>query len=486
MRKNTFVFCLLAGCAAQPAAAPEQVVVPRFVRTLPPGPLAEEAPHEAPVFGEARLENGLRVLVVKQTRRPIVMVRLMLGNGSASDPNDAYGATYFAVSQLGDLYEQRGGQKLLAERSLRWQVAEIGGALHTQVMPDDSWIGIDGYAKDTPQYLQMLGEAVTVPRRGPETFGARRTGMIHALEDLELSDELAFQRFLSRAAFGVDHAYSRPPFGSVTDLENISYEQVIEQQKRVLSPTAATLIVTGDVDPKLILKAARASFQKWRAPREALRTAIPPPAVTSNNRVTIIPREPAHSVAICAARPLTDVNASDAALDVLAAMLGESSGGRLGHELRGKNGLSYYAHASIVRMRAARSIFACTRVRPEDATLALSLFTETIHRFRGQPQDAHELDRAKALLIAKIEQRNESTQQAMYAAMESAQLRSFSTDAEQIAAIRAVSAGEIAELARTVLDKNTLRILLAGEPKHAKKAISENNLGEPIIARAVR
>lgn len=489
MKKSAGMLVLLTACASQPSLpvlSSETVTQERYERTPPPGPLAEEAPHDAPVIGEARLENGLRVLVVRQARRPIVMIRLMLGNGSASDPIDAYGATYFAVNQLGDLYEQKNGKRILSERSLRWQVAELGGALQTAVLPDESWLGIDGYAKDTAKYLTMLGAAVTEPRRGPETFEARRSAMIHALEDLELSNELAFQRFLTRAAFGVDHPYARAPFGTMTDLQDVSYEQMRDQQKRMLSPTSSTLIVTGDVQPSEILRAVRASFAKWRAPKEVLRTTIEPPAVTTNNRVTIIPREPAHSIAICAARPLTGVNGSDAALDVLAAMLGGGSEGMLAYELREKNALSYSAQASIVRLRNARSMFACTRVRNEDATQALALFTETIDRFREQAPPAEELERAKAMLIAQVEARQETTAQSMQAAIESVQLRAFAREAEEIAAIRAVSSEEIAALAKLVLDRGTLRLVLAGEPKHAKKAIAANNLGEPVVVRALR
>lgn len=485
--KTRILSLLVASTACASSTAVVQQSAPDYQRTPPPDPLDADVPrHEAAVI-DGVLENGMRIVVVKQGRRPIVMMRLLLGEGAATDPPGAIGATYFAVSALGDVYELKAnGDEEIGEKSLRFQVATLGGGLSTSVTADDAAIGIDGYAADAGKYIEMLGAAITEPRHGEETFDARRTSIIHALEDVELGDDEAFFEYLSRAAFGTDHVYARSIYGTVTDLQNLGYEQILQQQQRLLSPSSATLLVVGAIDPKQIVSQARAAFRGWRGPKRPVRASVPPPAVTTDRRVTIIPREPAHSLAICAARPLTDVSASDAALDVLAAILGERSGSRLSKALRGKHGLTYSAHASIIKRRSARSIFACSRVRPDDATRALGLFTETLHQFSRQPLAPEELERAKALLLANIAARDESVPQTLSARLERLQRKTSQTPAQERAAIEAVNKEQIEELARAVLAKDTLRILLAGDPREAKKAIRENQLGDAQVVRSLR
>lgn len=474
-----------------PSAARAQPVEPPALpwERLPmPGALPSDAgvgPSPAKI-SDVSLENGLRVVVIEQHRRPVVSIRLRFGAGSASEPAGAIGSTYLAVAQLGDYYEEKGGDELLGEESFRWMVYELGARFDYDVDADASGIGVDGYASDTSRYLELLAQAVIEPRHGVETFAARRDGMIHALEDLQLEDDEAFVRLLGRASFGVRHVYGRSVYGTIADLKALGHEQMAERQDRLLNPRGSTLVIVGDVDTKAVWAAVRRAFARWTAVVAPIRPAPPPPPSIRPGAVIVIPREPATSMAVCGARPLSDVVGSDAALDVLAAILGGGVGSRLVASLREEHALSYSAQAWIIRRRHARALLACTRVGSSDTAAGLERLLEVLRAMEANPPSAEELARGKALVRAELEARFEDVGSTVASVTEALDLGLRLDRSGELEALDRVTAEEIHTLAKQVLAPKGLQFLLSGDPRQAKQAVTANKLGKVEVVRSVR
>lgn len=444
----------------------------------PPPPLpASGTP--APASREQVLPNGLRVVVVEHRRRPVVLVRLLLPRGSLTDPPESGGATWLAVHLVSDFHEKGDdGEELVEEKSFRRQVAELGGSTVVEVGPDASLIGITGYAQDTKEYVRLLGDAVVRPRRGEEAFDSRRDALLDQLEDLETSDPEALGRFLAEAAFGQGHPYARSVVGTRASLTRLGLEDVVAQQERILAPGGATLLVVGDVGADAVFAAAKAAFAKWRRPSTAspaVRAAVAPAGRTDTD---FLERKPAATLVACAARPLGDVQASDGALDVLAAVLGGGMRSRLELALRERTGLTYDASAGILRRRSARAFLACAALAAGDAGKGVRLFRETLDGVASTPPTDEEIRRAKGLLVGGIESSWDDSGRIAATWLEALRMgRARPRLDEDRGGIERVSPDELRALARTVLRPSALRWIVSGEARAAAQAVEGNELG---------
>ncbi len=391
-----------AAVAPSAAAQPPVAAAPRSSAPLPPP--AVPAALAVPRAIEAVLPSGLRLVVVEQHRRPLLDVVLVLPTGSLADPLGASGSTNLALQLLSD-YRERSptGEELVDEKSFRRQAAELGGAVQFAIDPDASVIAFSGYPRDAAAYLKLLADAVARPRHGALSFAARRDGLLDALDDLETSDPETLRRVLREAAFGPGQPYARSEVGTRSDLTRLGLEEVEAQQERLLVPRGATLLVVGDVAADRILAEARGAFRRWVS--DGTPPLVPqPPGALLRGGVGFLRRQPASTLLVCAARPLGDVRASDAELEVLAAVLGKGIRSRLMGSLRTGPGLAYEAWAELVRHRRGRAFLACAPVDGDHADEGARLFRRTLEELRAAAPEEGEVARARALVLAEREE----------------------------------------------------------------------------------
>jgi zinc protease len=418
------------------------------------------------------------VVVVEHHARPVVMLRLILPRGSVTDPPRLEGVTWLAVHLATDFHERTDrGESLVEEKSLRREVAELGGALSAEVEPDYSVIRVSGYAQDASRYLALLGEAVVAPRHGEESYAQRRDVLLDVLDDLESSDPAALARVVDQAAFGVGHPYARSVIGTRRSLKPLGLEDVVAQQEGVLAPRGATLLVVGDVRADRIVADVRKAFARWD------RTALPPVAVlppTANGgkgEVGFLRREPASTLVACVTRPLSDV-AGEAAAEVLAAMLGAGTGSRLGRALREERGLTYTADAEIVRRRAARALVACVPLAAARAEEGLRAFRDALEAVRTGMPGEEEVRRARACRIAWRDEVQDDALRLAGAWVDAIALRGGIPRPEQERAeLERVRPEDVRRVAAAALRPETLRWILSGDPAVAARAVQANRLG---------
>lgn len=444
-------------------------------RTPPPAalPALPRALDRASVHA---LRNGLKVVVIEHKKRPVVTIRVLFPSGAAMEPERAAGASYLAIALLGDSYEiGENGKPIIDEKSFRYQVSKLGGHFTFAVTHDYSTLGIDGYARDSKRYLDMLAGALTRPRLGEDTFAARRDNILDVLEDAELSDDSTFFEFLGQASFGAGHTYARPVYGTMDNVPNLALEDVRLEQARLVTPKGATLIVVGDVSAPTVMAWAEASFGQWKGPPPPKEATIRAPAIGKRSSVGFIRRVPSTNLLVCATRALSDVKGQDEALDVLVEVLGHGAESRLGTILREQNGLTYGAYAEIVRRRFARTIVLCSRLRGSDADTGVRLFLQALEELRQKPPSDEEVLRARAVLIGAAEADRDDLGGQLGSTINA--LVTGVSEEERMTSLRQVSPEGVQALARKILESSQLQILVAGEPAHARTAVKANNLG---------
>lgn len=476
---------LLSAGSTRAQAAPPPAPTPASLAAPAPGeprpslpPPAAPRSRALPRAFEATLPSGLRVVVIEHHRRPVLGMYLVLPTGSVDDPAGAAGATHLALQLASDYHERSpSGEELFDEKSLRRQVADLGGAALFSTGPDVSLIGFQGYPQDAGAYIRLLADALVRPRHGEESFTARRNQALDAFEDLEAADPEALQRAVREAAFGAGQPYARSELGTVKDLSRLGIEDVVAQQQVLLAPAGATLLVIGDVQADRVLADARSVLRSWarRSAHPSRSWARGSPAPTG---VAFIRRQPASMLIACAARPLDGVRASDAELEVLAAVLGKGFRSRLMLSLREREGLTYTASAEVLRYRNARAFLACAPVSGARADEGVRLLRQALEALRASPPGEEEMARARALLEAERQDAIEDADGLARVWVEALARGLAAPRLEQEAAeVERVTAADVQRVARAVFQPDAVRWIFSGDTVPAATAAAANRLG---------
>lgn len=406
---------LLGACASSPPTSPPAppsaeprapVTAARFEPTPPPPPLADVAAPPEAAFAEQTLPNGLRVVAVRIPSAPTVLVRLQLPAGSATEPAQDRGSTFIAVASLGEFYERdRNGRRVRGEKSLRRQLFEMGSLYEFGVTPDEAFLQIDTPPKKLNQTLSRLFEGLGNPRRSTTIFHLYRESLMHRAESLEPEDPAAFAEAIVRGAFGPQHPYGRPVFGTIPELERLTREAVNDRQDQLLSPAGSTLYLLGNFVPERAIFSALRAVRAWPARRPTRQASIPPVRPPRSTEVSAIPIRHAELVWYCAARPLGELEgtADRATWEAVARIIGGGLGSRSATRLRSELGLSYASQGQLVVRGRSAALLVCSQSRAQRSAEAVDALVAMIAELGRRAPSPEELDTARAQLRSEHE-----------------------------------------------------------------------------------
>ena len=484
---------VLAACATTPrpkAAPPTELQSPTpapsapYVRSAVPMGLPQ-IPRTRPVARTKTLKNGLKVVVVEDHRARLVKTRLLFSTGSAADQEDAAGATYFALALLGDTYDELDADerpRRMLEKSARYLAMMAGSQLMFDVTPDSSWIGIDGYSVDTATILRRLDAVITAQRHGEFSFQGRVQSTVDIVNELELTDGLVLEQYLTQLAFGETHLYARPVFGTPKSLGKLGLEDVIERQQALLTPAGTTLLVAGDVQADEIFRRVQESFGDWKGTANPL-TVVPPPKVTRRRSVVFLPRKPSRNTLICLTRPLSDLQASASATQLALAVLGEA---RISATLREKLGMTYSVTSAMVERRSARALLICTRAKGVDTIDATRRILEEVSELERRPPTLAELEHARAMAISQAEMEQDDLNGIVSAWQQAAVMRQPAPPETKVEELRKVTVEDLLAVSKKLAALDSMQLIFSGERPLVEAAARANALGPlkvPVLGR---
>jgi len=203
------------------------------------------------------LENGLEVILFPSSSVPTFSARVIFRAGTADDPTGGLAAVA-AVQALGLTYS-------LIGQSPQWRnFFTAGGNFERYVGRDIIEFGVDGLTTWSDALISLLGSLLVKGEYLPEWLDAVHKRLV--------SDEARRSRELytavAEAAWGTGSRNARVLGPSIGDIDD---DAVDDFRDRFLVARRATLIVTGNFDPKNVLQQIRYSFS-------GLSSGAPPPA----------------------------------------------------------------------------------------------------------------------------------------------------------------------------------------------------------------
>lgn len=348
-----------------------------------------------PAHERTQLANGMTLLMVPRREVPLVAFQLLIRGGALGDAPGRAGV----ASLTAGLLDKGAGERDAA--AFAQSVEGAGGSFVASAGAECISISGQFLAQDQERMLDLLADAVMVPRFAAAEFARlrqRQIGHIRALKDSDPSELLA--QYGRGLLFG-DHPYGQPAMGSEDTLQAIALKDVIEYHHAHIGADRAVLVVAGDIDATWLKADVGRRFGTWRA------AAAPLPAVAATvklrrRRVLLVDAPgAAQSYFWMGARGVNRAYPRRAALDLVNALFGGRFTSLLNTELRIRTGLSYGAGSGFTRGRAAGEFAIRSFAETRHTLRAIDLALTTLARLKRDGVTQAMVDSARSYVMGQ-------------------------------------------------------------------------------------
>ena len=240
----------------------------RFSVSPPPVTRADEVAQFKPIQPEEwRLENGLRVIYLKDDELPLVRGRLFIRGGSLWGPESPVGG----VGAMGDQMRQGGAGSLSAD-ALDQELEELAASVSSSFSSEFGGVSFSCLASDLDRVSSIFADVALRPRFEGDRLALWKGQSLESIrrrkEDPSTVASIAFTQLL----------YGNSPYGRVTvekDVTAISRDLLVSLHQKFVKPDGGLLVVTGRVDRATVEKVVEQNFGGWKARGELLPPAPP-------------------------------------------------------------------------------------------------------------------------------------------------------------------------------------------------------------------
>lgn len=422
--------------------------------TSPPPPAPLE-PAQFPPFQEARLSNGLELVVVSSHDQPVVSVSLSMPAGSAHDPVGREGLASLVAGLLTKGAGDRTAEQIAAA------IEGVGGALNASAGTDFLTVSASVLTPSAPLAFSLIGDVVRRPTFPAEEVELARTQMLSGLQ-LQLSQPASLaSRYFSQNLYG-DHPYARS--ATPETVRGITRDDLVAYQQEYLRPGSALLVVAGDITLADAQRMAEQAFAGWTGDAPAASVATTPPQRTATEIVLVHRPGSVQSNIVVGNVAFGPADPLRYATTVANQILGGGADSRLFLILREQKGWTYGAYSGVSRPLGPGAFQATAEVRTEVTDSALVELLAQLRRLRTEPVPAAELEAARGALVGSFPLTIETAQQ-IAGAVSQARRLGLGTDYLHTYRTRlaAVSAQELQRAAQAAIRPDSALIVVVGD-----------------------
>ena len=440
-------------------------------RSKPPA-LGPAPQLKLPPIQKHKLANGLPVWVVEQHEVPLVQVNLLVRAGSSDDPAGKFGLASLAAAMLDEGAGSRSALQIADE------IEFLGAALSSGSSFDSSSVRLNVPVAKLADALPVMADVAlrpTFPEKDLERLRQERlTALLQARDDAAAVAPVAFTRLV----YGAQHRYGTADAGTESTLKSFSADDLKKFHESRYRPSAATLVVVGDIQPAKVLPLLEGAFGGWKGADAAPRAALPKAAQSSARQVYIVDMPGAAQSQvrigwIGAARSTPDYFT----LQVLNTVLGGSFTSRLNQNLREQHGYAYGAGSRFDMRLEAGPFFAAAGVQTDKTSEALREFFKELTAIKEAVKD-DELAKAKNYIALGFPGQMETIGE-LAARLEEMIVHSLPDNyfERYIANIQAVSSADVQKAAATYIQPDRFVVVVVGDRKVIEPGIRALDLG---------
>ncbi len=343
------------------------------------------------------LPNGIVVLARENFSSPSIVVDADLRAGALWHGRDVAGLADFAGSAL-----MRGTERF-AFAEIYEQIESVGASLSLSSGTHTSGFYIKSLAEDLDLMLGLAADALRRPTF-PEQQIERLRGEILTRLQITANDtrDRALEAFYELAY--PNHPYSIVEEGYPETVKALTRQQLIDFHKKHFGPRGMVVVVVGAVPAEKAVELVSKHFGDWTNPDQPAEPTLPELApITAPRRAHISLAGKAQADIVFGvpgpARSHPLFLTARLANNILGVF---GMGGRIGNQVREKNGLAYYAASSLSGGYGPGPWYAYAGVNPDNIDKAVSLMQREIARFLTRKVTPDEIADNKAQFIGRL------------------------------------------------------------------------------------
>jgi zinc protease len=428
---------------------------PEIFRSQAPPPL-QPRPIEIPAARETVLPNGLTIVVVEDSRLPLISYRLAFRVGGAFDPPSVPGLTDLMAGLLPE------GTNSKSSREIAEEVARMGASLSAGATSDYTIVGASALAPFNDRILALMAEIVLQPSFPENEVELAKQNTKESLRQQRAQPSFLASEMVSRVMFG-EHPYSvvAPTMESI---DRVSRDEFVRFHEKNFVPNSAVFIVVGDVKYDHIVTRIGSLFSTWNAGADLV-TNFPAPPVRTKKTAYVVDRPgSAQSNIVIANSGIVRTSPDYFPMLLLHTVLGANASSRLFMNLREEKGYTYGAYTNLDARRTAGSFRATAEVRTPVTGDSLKEFFYELNRIRTDLVSEKEIRDAKSYLTGVFPIRLE-TQEGLTDQL--VQIKMLNLPNEYLQQYRdrvqAVTAAQIQEVAMKYVKPDEAAVIVVGD-----------------------
>ncbi len=408
---------------------------------------------------EAKLDNGLTVLIMEDHRFPTVTLQLLIsGAGGLYDPKDMPGLASLTAEML------REGTKTRTSRQIAEEIERMGAGLGASAGfgSPEAVVSASGLSDNFEEWFALFTDVLLNP-----SFPAEELKNLKERRKVQLRQQRASPGFLaqerfSRAVYGDHPAAVISP--TVESLDAVKPEDLAAWHQARYAPQNAILGIAGDVRASELIPKLNRWLAAWK--KTELQETLPPhPKPASGKRIYLVNRPGSVQTTVAMGNIAIDRRSPDyIPMVVMNRILGGGPAARLFLNLREEKGYTYGVYSFFSAGKYPGPWRAGGDMRTEVTDGAMTEFLREIGRIREEPVPEAELEEAKRAVVAAFALSLERPEEVLSYAI-TRKLYGFPEDYWDTypAKIMAVTAADVQAVARKYIVLEALQVVAVGD-----------------------
>lgn len=363
------------------------------INNVEPDPTAGIAPHPS----RHVLPNGMVVLLQRNPSSPTVSIQGEIRLGQIHEPAEKSGLAVFTAASL------IRGTKNRSFHNITDTTEERGCSVNASAGRHGTTFSGKALAEDVGLIMEILADMVRNPIFPNQEVERLRTQFMTNLREQEQDTRAMAFRAARELLYPAEHPYSRQQSGSLDTVSKLTPDDLVNFARRY-HPASTTIAVVGDIDPDALVKEIDHWFGDWSGDGDPPAVEVPivkPPASAKRQDVVVAGKTQSDIIWAVPGVARTDHHYYAAMLGNL--VLGQLGlMGRLGENVRDKQGLAYYAISRLDAELGAGPWFVSAGVNPSNIDRALNSIREEIERLRAEGITEEERSDSVAYLTGSL------------------------------------------------------------------------------------
>ena len=430
-------------------------------------------PGPAPVINIGKpqtfeLKNGLKVLVVENSKLPRVSFNLTLDNAPYAE-GDKKGVADLTSALIGS------GTKKMSKDVFNEEIDFLGANVNFSA----NGASASGLSKYADRILELMADGALNSVFTQEEFDKEKAKLIEGLKTQEKSVQAVASRVENVLVYGKNHPNGE--YLSEEVINKVTLNDAVQNYTTYFVPSNAYLVVIGDVKFKDVKKAVEKYFGSWKkATAPAVSYADPKDVQYTQINFVDMPNAVQSEISLVNVSNLKMTDKDYFATILANQIIGGDFNSYLNMNLREAHGWTYGARSSIRGDKYVGKFKSSTQVRNSVTDSAVVEFFKELKKIRTEKVTAEMLKNVKAGYVGNfVMQIQKPGTVARYALLSKTQGLPADFYENYIKNINAVTAEDIQRVANKYFLADNTRVMITGKASEVLPGLEK--LGIPIF-----